>query len=400
MKIHTAISPIALLRFASLPAVMALIVSGCILDGQGSLTASPSPLAATAPVPRLPDSEDPVLHIANWPDYLPEGVLEDFERESGIKVHYRTFKSNEDLMGTLSNSSDDLVVPSSNFAAVQIDKKLLQALDKSTLKRLVDVDPSLNAFLSAFDPGNRYLVPWTWGYTTVGINTARVAEALGDLPMPANAWDLLFKPEYARKLSQCGIGMMDSPTDVVPAALHYLGRPLNTSNPEDLQATTKLLMNIRPYVRTFSTSLVDGLAEGRLCAVLGRSGYMNAAKAKAAKNGSPESIEVLMPTNGAIVWADTLAIPGTAKHPRNAHAFIDFFLRPDVAAAMSTRLHHPTVNKVALAQLPFSIQADKVMYPVEQDMRRMVLQPKLDTVTRAGMFQVYAAFAYGIVAKK
>lgn len=378
-------------------AIAAFALSGCIYIGEGNTAAAGVSSRPEQQVPSVQVPEERVLNFANWPDYMPEGLLEAFERESGIKVNYRTFKSNEELMKSLDPvSSDDLVVPSSNFAGVQIDMRLLRPLDKSALTRLGNVDPAVNEALATSDPGNRFLVPWSWGYTTVGINATKVAAVLGSTPLPANSWELLFNPVYANKLKQCGIGYLDSPTEVIPVALHYLGKPLDSMDPSSEQAVSKLLTAVRPTIKKFSSTLIDDLASGNVCAVLGWSGDISAAKVKAAEKGSKDVFEVLMPSTGAIVWFDTLAIPSTAKHPKNAHAFIDFFLRPDVAATMSTRLNYPSANRAAMVQIPTAIRSNTVMYPPTDDMARMTPQPKLGNVTRAAMIQTYIAFAYGL----
>ena len=171
--------------------------------------------------------EDNVLNIYNWSDYIGDDTIKNFEKETGIKVHYDTFDSNETLHAKLvaGKTGYDIVVPSSNWAKIQLEGGLLMKLDKSKITTYRNLDPFVMKNLATIDPGNQYLVPWLWGITTVGINVNKVKAALGNLPMPDNAWDLLFKPEYIGKLKSCGVSMIDSGDEIFPAALRYLGKP-------------------------------------------------------------------------------------------------------------------------------------------------------------------------------
>ncbi|MCX7256809.1 MAG: extracellular solute-binding protein, partial [Polaromonas sp.] len=181
------------------------------------------------------NSEEKVLNIYNWPDYIPVGMIAAFEKESGIKVNYDNFETNEALHAKLvaGNTGYDLVVPGTVFAKPQIEGGLLQPLDKSKIRNLANLDPAIMNVLTRADPGNNYLVPWAWGFTTVGINKTQVDKALGGLPMPANAWELVFNPKYTAKLKSCGIAYLDSPAEVMPVALHYIGKDAYSVIPAD-----------------------------------------------------------------------------------------------------------------------------------------------------------------------
>jgi len=211
-----------------------------------------------------------VLNVYNWSDYIGDTTIRDFEKETGIKVNYDTFDSNEALYAKLraGHTGYDIVVPSSHWAKRQIEGHLLLKLDKSKITTYGNLDPWLMGELavSANDPGNNYVVPWLWGLSTVGINVDKVKAALGSLPMPENAWDLIFKPEYASRLKSCGLSLLDSGDEVFPAALHYIGRPGFSHDRADYEAAAKMLKAMRPYVTLFSSSgYINGLADGSLC---------------------------------------------------------------------------------------------------------------------------------------
>ncbi|MFO0298461.1 MAG: extracellular solute-binding protein, partial [Pseudomonadota bacterium] len=200
--------------------------------------------------------EEKVLNVYNWSDYIAEDTIRNFERETGIKVRYDNFDNNEIVHAKLvaGKTGYDIVIPSSNWAKLQIDGGLLRKLDKSQLPNLRFMDPAVQAQLAKMDPGNDYMVNWLWGFTTVGINVDKVRAALGNLPMPDNAWDLVFKPEYISRLKSCGVSFLDSATEVVPAALHYLGKPSFSKSPADYAAAAQLLRSVRPHVTLFSSS--------------------------------------------------------------------------------------------------------------------------------------------------
>jgi putrescine transport system substrate-binding protein len=284
--------------------------------------------------------EEKVLNIYNWADYIAEDTIKNFEKETGIKVRYDNFDSNEALHAKLvaGKSGYDIVVPGSHFAKQQIEAGLLMSLDKAKLPNLKNLDPAIQAQLAKMDPGNEHIVDWLWGYTTVGINTERVKKALGDTPMPDNAWDLVFKPEYAKKLKGCGVSFLDTASEILPLALKYIGKEPHSKSADDYKAAGEMLKQIRPYVTRFSGSgsdYIDQMATGKLCAVVGWSGDIMIAKDKSTKAKKPQQLEVLLPKTGGLLFFDTMAIPKDAKHPDNAHKFIDYILRPEVHASSS-----------------------------------------------------------------
>ncbi len=221
-----------------------------------TLAASIALVATWAAGPARAADDAKVLNVYNWSDYIADDTIANFEKETGIKVHYDNYDSNEVLQAKLivGNSGYDIVVPSSHFAKTQIAGGLLQKLDRAKLTNWGNLDKGLLEQLANVDPGNQYLVDWLWGYVTVGINTAKVKAALGDMPMPENAWSLIFDPKYAAKLKSCGINFLDSPSEVLPVALMYIGKPPYSKSAADYDAAAKMLKSVRPYVTRFSSS--------------------------------------------------------------------------------------------------------------------------------------------------
>lgn len=277
---------------------------------------------------------DKVVNVYNWSDYVEESTLKDFEKNTGIKVNYTVFDSNETLHAKVlaGNSGYDVVTPSHNFAVRQIDAGVYMPLDKSKIPNYKNIDPTILKQLQKVDPDNKYTVPYFWGINTIGINRPLVEKALGG-PLPTNEWDLLFKPEYAKKLQSCGISVLNSPSAVLPTALHYLGKDPSGKSKEDIQAAIDLLKTVRPYIKRFSSSgYINDMARGELCLAFGYSGDFNIAQARATENKSNMKIEALIPKSGVAIWVDTFAIPKDAKNIDNAYAYINDTLDPKVAA--------------------------------------------------------------------
>ena len=250
-------------------AVAAVALSAC-----GKKEGLPAPAAAPAGAPAAVamNTEEKVLNIYNWPDYIAKDMVANFEKETGIKVNYQTFENNEALHAKLvaGNTGYDIVVPGAVFAKPQIDGGLLAKLDKSKVSHYANLDPAIMEKLVMIDPGNDYLIPWAWSFTTVGINKAKVAKALGSLPLPDNAWELVFNPVYTEKLKSCGIAYLDSPTEVLPPAMHYLGKNAYSNDAADHKAAGDMLAKVRPHIRMFSSTMIDDLAGGKACVALGR----------------------------------------------------------------------------------------------------------------------------------
>jgi putrescine transport system substrate-binding protein len=313
-------------------------------------------------------------------------------------VRYDNFDTNEILHAKLvaGRTGYDIVVPGAHFAKMQIEAGLFQPLDRSLLSNWGNLDPALLKQLESVDPGNRHLVTWMWGYVTVGINTAKVKAALGNMPMPANPWDLIFNADYAGKLKNCGISVLDSASEVVPVAMIYAGRPPFSRDPKDYDEARKVLLSARPFLTRLSSSgYIDELANGQLCVVMGYSGDINIARNRAIESRSGQDIEALIPASGATLFFDTMAIPKDARHPRNAHLFINYILRPEVHASLTNAVFFANPNKASLpfvdpkvaknpSVFPSAAQLSKMTPPdtVPQDIRR--LQTRIFTAYRSG----------------
>jgi putrescine transport system substrate-binding protein len=378
-------------------ALTALALAACGKKEEMPAAAAP----AAAPVASAPaepvNTEEKVLNIYNWPDYIPEGMIAAFEKESGIKVNYDTFETNEALQAKLvaGNSGYDIVVPGTVFAKPQLEAGLMQPLDKAKIKNLANLDPAILKTLSKADPDNKYLVPWAWGFTTVGINKAKVAKALGSLPMPENAWDLVFDAKYTSKLKSCGIAYLDSPTEIIPVALHYIGKDAYSNDPADYKAATAMLAKVRKDVRLFSSTMIDDIAGGKACVAIGWSGDINIAATRAKENGSKDVIESMLPSTGALIFFDTMAITKDAKHPNNANAFIDFYLRADNAALMSNEMSYPTGNKAAMDQIKPEIAGNKTIFVEPDYMEKMIPPSSFTNEAREAMATAYNTFKKG-----
>ncbi len=371
-----------------LVALCALTLAAC-----GKKQEAPA-AAATTPTAQ---AEEKVLNIYNWPDYIAQDMVANFEKESGIKVNYQTFENNEALQAKLiaGNSGYDIVVPGAVFAKSQIEAGLLRPLDKAQIPNLSNLDPAIMAKLDKVDPGNGHLVPWAWSFTTVGINKAKVAKALGNTAMPENAWDLVFNPSYTSKLKSCGIAFLDSPTEVMPPALHYIGKEAYSDNAADHKAAGEMLAKVRKDVRLFSSTLIDDLAGGKACVVLGWAGDINIARSRAIENKSGAEIEALLPSTGGLLFFDNLAVPKDAKHPNNAMAFINYFLKPEVSAALTNELSYPTANKASVAQVTPEVGQNKSVFLDEAALKLAVSPSSLSNASRESLTSVYTGFKQG-----
>ena len=289
--------------------------------------------------------EEKVLNLYNWSDYIGETTVQDFEKETGIKVRYDTFDANETLHAKLvaGQTGYDVVVPSVHWAKLQLEGGLLLKLDKSRIPNYSNIDPWILKQLATLDPGNQYLAPWLWGIDTVGINVEKVKSALGDLPMPEDAWDLVFKPEYMSRLKSCGVSFLDSGDEVFPAVLHYMGKSPHSNVAADYREAAVVLSRVRPFVTLFSSSgYINELASGSLCVALGWNGDIGIASARAREAHNGQNIVVLTPKSGAVMFFDTMAIPADAPHPGNAHKWLDFIYRPEVQAGIFNKVFYAT----------------------------------------------------------
>lgn len=343
--------------------------------------------------------EEKVLNIYNWSDYIAEDTIQNFEKETGIKVRYDTYDNNEIVHAKLvaGKTGYDIVVPSSNFAGLQVAGGLLAKLDKNQLPNLKNMDPDIQAKMAAIDPGNQYMVNWLWGYTTIGINTAKVKAALGAEPIPANVWELFFNPKYVSKLKSCGVSVLDSPTEVLPAALHFLGKDPDSKNPSDYKEAAEVLRSIRPYVTLFSSSgYINDLASGSLCLALGWSGDINIARKRALEAKSGQDVVAFVPKNGGLLFFDMMAIPVDAPHPKNAHAFINYIMRPEVHAAITNKVNYANPNKESRKFINEAVAKNPSVFPSSADMANMVPPKALSNDVRRMATRTFTGFKTGL----
>ena len=311
--------------------------------------------------------EEPVLNVYNWSDYISDNAIGDFETASGIKVTYDMFDSNEVLETKLLAGSTgyDIVVPSAAFLERQIKAGVFMPLDKSKLPNLANMDPEIMARVAAHDPDNTYAVPYLWGTTGIGYNPEKVKEVLGTDTI--DSWAAIFEPENAAKLAQCGLVMLDAPTEVFDSALIYLGKDPNGESEEDLNAAKDLLMKVRPHIRKFhSSSYIDDLANGEICVALGWSGDIFQARDAGAEAETPVNVAYAIPKEGAIIWFDMMAIPADAKHPDNAHQFINYLMDPKVIAGITNHVVFANGNAASLEFVDEATRNDPSVYPTPE----------------------------------
>ncbi len=359
----------------------ALLLAAC--GQQPAAPAADAPVAAPAQ-PAPPPAEDKVLNIYNWSDYIAEDTIANFEAETGIKVTYDVFDSNEVLEAKLlaGNTGYDLVVPSLSFLSRQIQAGVFQPLDRSKLDNYANLDTELLQRIAPLDTGNAHSVPYLWGTTGIGINPEKVAAALGE-DAPTDSWDLVLKPENLAKLHSCGVAFLDTPQEIIPIALHYLGEDPNSFDEAVIRKAEALLATVRPHITYFhSSQYINDLANGDICVAVGWSGDILQAADRADEAEKGVSVEYVLPKEGAPMWFDMLAIPKDARHPNNAHAFINYLMRPQVSADISNYVAYASGNKAALELVEEEIRTDGSIYPSAETQEKLftfaVLPPEVD----------------------
>jgi putrescine transport system substrate-binding protein len=309
------------------------------------------------------------VNVFNWSDYIEPTVIEAFGKETGIAVKYDTFDSNDTLETKLlaGKSGYDVVVPTGYFLERQIKAGVFQPLDKSKLPNISNVWPEIGRRLAIYDPGNRYAVNYMWGTTGIGYNVKKAHEILGASGPVADAmasWDIVFKPENLAKFKDCGVYMLDSADDVLTAALKYLGLDPNSTASADLERAAELVSKVRSSVRKFhSSEYLNALASGEICLVLGWSGDIKQAQKRALEAKAGVQVGYAIPEGGAQMWFDNLAIPKDAPNPVEAHAFINYLLRPDVAAKNSNFLSYANGNLASQRLIDKAVLDDRAVYP-------------------------------------
>jgi putrescine transport system substrate-binding protein len=338
-------------------------------------------VALVAVVPSSSAQPERVVNFYNWSDYIDPTVLDDFTKETDIKVRYDTFDSNDTLEAKLlaGKSGYDVVVPTAYFLARQISAGVFQKLDKSKLQNLGNAWPQIAERLAIYDPGNQYAVNYMWGTTGIGYNVKAASAILRPQAASSaagdgliNSWDDVFDPQRIARFKDCGIYLLDSSDDIMSAALHYLRLDPNSSNPGDLQKAADLLTRIRPYVRKFhSSEYLNALAAGEICFVVGFSGDIKQAQKRAAEANGGVEIGYAIPKEGAQLWFDNLAIPKDARNVAAAHRLIDYLLKPDVAAKNTNFISYANGNLASQKFIDKSILDDRTIYPDAATMAKL-----------------------------
>jgi putrescine transport system substrate-binding protein len=321
-----------------------------------------------------PASEEKVVHVFNWSDYIDDTVLQDFEKETGIKVVYDVFDSNEVVEAKLLAGSTgfDVVVPSGSFLGRQIQAGVFQPLDKAKLTNWGNLDTSLMKRLENYDAGNQYAIPYLWGTTGIGYNVKKVKEILGE-NAPIDSWDLVMKEENISKLKACGVAFLDAQSEILPPILNYLGKQQDSLIETDYtDAAQPLLEKIRPHITYFhSSQYINDLANGDICVAVGWSGDVFQAQARAIEANNGVEIGYSIPKEGTEMWFDMMAIPKDAKNVENAHIFINYLLRPDVIAKISNYVQYANGNSASLAMVADEVKNNPAIYPDEATMAKL-----------------------------
>jgi putrescine transport system substrate-binding protein len=334
-------------------------------------------------------ADDNVVNIYNWVDYIGETTLADFEAETGIKTVYDTYDAAETVEAKLlaGHSGYDAVISAGSFMPKMIQAGVFLKIDKSKLPNYKNLDPSILKILDNWDPGNNYGVPYMWGTVGITYNVDMIKERMPDAPM--NSLDMLFKPELAKKWADCGISVLDSPGDIVPMALAYLGRDPGSENPADYEAVVELIKPIRQYIKTFdSANYLNALPNKELCMAFTWSGDYATATSRAADAGVKINLTYVVPDTGSPTWFDVWNIPNDASHVENAYKFLNYMLDPKVIAAATDYTYYANANKEATALIAAEVRDDPAIYPDAATMKKLFtpksLSPKADRArTRA-----------------
>ncbi|MBV9077602.1 MAG: polyamine ABC transporter substrate-binding protein [Methylobacteriaceae bacterium] len=328
-------------------------------------------------------AQERVVNVYNWSDYVDPKMLERFTAETGIKVVYDIYDTNEILETKLlaGKSGYDVVVPSGPFLQRLVKAGIFRPLDTSKLPNLKNAWPEVAGRLAVFDPGNAHAVDYMWGTTGIGLNLRKVRERLGEVPL--DSWDLVLRPEIAAKLKDCGIHVLDAPEDVFPGVLKWLGLDPDSKKPADLEKAADALLRVRGSVRKFhSSEYINALANGDICMAVGYSGDILQARKRAEEARNGVEIAYLIPREGALMWFDALAIPADAPHSDAAHAFIDFLLRPEVAAANSNLVAYASGVLPARDLVRPEVRDDPGVYPTEAVFGRLFTNTAYDERTQ------------------
>jgi putrescine transport system substrate-binding protein len=324
------------------------------------------------PKSSLKQDSEKVVNIYSWVDYIAPDTVANFERETGIKVRYDTFDNNEVLETKLltGHTSYDVVLPTGAFFERQRLAGVYRKLEKTALPNLTNADPDIMRRLAVYDPGNLYAIPYMFTTVGLGYNVEKVRARLG--AARPDSWALLFDPNNAAKLKDCGISITDSPMDVFEAAMIYLGRDPNRLDPRDVADASAALLKIRPFVRNIDPAPIADVANESVCLCLGWSGDMEAARNRANEAKTGANIAYFVPREGSVITVDMLAIPADAPHPHNAEIWMNYLMRPDVMAAITNYIRYPNGYSVSLTLVQPSVKNDEAIYPDQATLARLI----------------------------
>jgi putrescine transport system substrate-binding protein len=330
------------------------------------------------------DGGEKVVNMYNWSDYIAEDTIANFTKETGIKVVYDVMDANETLEAKIMAGSTgyDIVVPSLQFLARQAKAGVYQEIDRSKLPNYANLDPELMALIARTDPGNKYGVPYLYGFTGIGYNVDKVKAAIGEAP--ANTWDLVFKPELASKLKGCGVMALNTPTEMVPIALNYIGENPNSQDPAVIAKAAPLLKVLNANIRTFhSSQYIDSLANGDICIAIGWSGDVFQARDRAAEAGQGVKVDFVIPREGAPIFFDMMAIPKDAKNLDSAYKFMNYLLEPKVMAGISSYVSYGNAVKTSKDLIEESVRNNPGIYPPAELQKKIFpLEPLTPEVSR------------------
>lgn len=330
--------------------------------------------AAVLPLAALPAiAQENVVHVYNWVDYIGENTIAEFEAETGIKVVYDTYDSAETEEAKLlaGSSGYDVVLHSGSKIPEFVAAGIFEKLDKSKLTGWKHLNPKVLKVLEGWDPGNEYAIPYMWGTTGITYNMDMVTERLGP-DAPLGTMDIIMKPEYASKVADCGVSVLESPRDVIPMILSYLGKDPNSEDPADYEAVVEAFAPVREYIKTFdSSNYLNALPNKEVCVVNNWSGDYATASWRAEEAGVEIDLAYFVPETGSPAWFDTWAIPADAPHMENAYKFVDFMLRPKVIAEATNYTYYANANKDAAEFVDPDILSDPAIYPDEEIQSRL-----------------------------
>jgi putrescine transport system substrate-binding protein len=340
--------------------------------------------------------EEKVLNVYNWADYIDPGVLESFQKETGIKVKYDLFDSYETLDAKLltGHTGYDVVFPGNVYAAREIPAGVYRKLDKSMLSNWGNLDPFVLEALNTYDPGNQYGVPYMWWTNGFTYNVDAIKQRMPDAP--TDSLDMLFKPEVVSRFKDCGVSFLDSPNDVIQLALKYLGKDPNTTHVEDLKVAEEMLMKVRPYILRFdSSAYLDDLAGNSICIAMTWSGDFSVAKTRAEQAKSKVTLDYTVPKEGAVIGFDAMMIPADAPHPNNAHLFMNYVLRAESGAAISNFIGYASANKAALPMVNEELRNDPRVYPTAEMRARLYTEGKQSDEMQRAITRMWTRFKSG-----